>query len=492
MSRKLKILLGLGFTLFSLYILHTIFTLNLRLSKTEHQKEQYKRDLQQKTIEYRTMEENLIKSKNQEKNLYLQTMITKNQKKKIDSKLSNDRSNEEENPKIPLKLNIVVQTISRKNTGYNYLEQSFSSFKRNFNKINLKFDYFAFSRKTNEKPNIKDDSFHFIETSDDLISKYKPPLINKSDQKSKLIYEQSRDFLKLLLTWKQKCKKDEIFLFMEDDFTMCPNAALNIAQIYFWSLKRKTKFHAVRIGFGFNGLLLPCNNIDEMVNHITKCCYHPKTYAYPHDTGLATYWYAHRKVGKVMWTFRYNLFEHIGKISTVMNEEHSLINPTCYDSNAHHFNYYGEKFDTQSCQHHMVSPCNQKSHQQELELVDRDSVQSKPFLSMPERKLLMQKMSVKIFEGKIDKVAFSCNDVCQKNNAKCEEQLYPFVNNCEEMRSRHQCHDPCFAEVYRGFHHKAPLFGKNYCIFLDQPSYKCDIKFDWKGYHKLCACKLNN
>jgi hypothetical protein len=200
------------------------------------------------------------------------------------------------------------------------------------------------------------------------------------------------------------------------------------------------------------------------------------------------FWYAHNW-GKVLWTYRYNLFEHIGKESTVENHVEFSINPKCFDSNAHYFNFYGEKFDTQNCEHFMVSPCREPKIQKELELVGRDNIESKPFLRMNERKMLMAKLNVTIIEEKITDKAISCDDVCLKNNRKCSEDLYPFVNNCEEMKTRHPCHEPCFSELYRGFHTKAPLFGQRDCVFLDQPSYKCSDTFDWKDFTKLCACK---
>jgi hypothetical protein len=109
------------------------------------------------------------------------------------------------------------------------------------------------------------------------------------------------------------------------------------------------------------------------------------------------FWYAHNW-GKVLWTYRYNLFEHIGKESTVENHVEFSINPRCFDSNAHHFNFYGEKFDTQNCEHFMVSPCREPKIQKELELVGRENIESKPFLRMNERKMLMAKLNVTIIE----------------------------------------------------------------------------------------------
>jgi methyltransferase-like protein len=145
--------------------------------------------------------------------------------KAAEPKIIDEFTQEDLNLKIPLKLNIVVQTIFRKSSGYKYLNESFQNFKKNFESIGLSFEYFAFSRKTNEIPKIKDKKFHFIETSDEVISTFKSPKREILDSPRQiLIRDQVQDFLKLILTWKSKCKKDEIFLFMEGMFLKDSNA----------------------------------------------------------------------------------------------------------------------------------------------------------------------------------------------------------------------------------------------------------------------------
>jgi hypothetical protein len=188
---NLKVKFFFGFV-GSLLILQSIY-LNLRLRKTESMKEKIQSELQS--------------TKEELKRLSV---------KKVEPTIIDEFSKEDRNLNIPLKLNVVVQTIFRKTSGYKYLNESFQSFKKHFESIHLSYEYFAFSRKTNEIPKIKDKNFHFIETSDEVIASFKSPkpeILNTPKQV--LIRDQVQDFLKLILTWKSKCKKDEIFLFME-------------------------------------------------------------------------------------------------------------------------------------------------------------------------------------------------------------------------------------------------------------------------------------
>lgn len=408
----------------------------------------------------------------------------------------------------------------------------------------------------------------------------------EEERKVKVRY-QNEAIIMVLKEWKRKFADpdgNDVFLYMEDDFVLCPNAAaLHLISLYYWALRRRRLWRAVRISHGFNGLFLQSRDIDEFIQVIHYDLY------YPFDYQIGNWWSSlihdhnakndDRKTRaskddnddkaqnreRVLYTFRYTLFSHIGHVSAMGNEnDHGNI-PQCFDGMNQYilfiftqsyflviirsssnnffpsiFNFYAEKFDTTRCSHFMISPCSRGIvEQNELKLVTREMIETKTILTGPHNKFLRKKMKAYI----IFRASGSCNSICKNQNIvkgvtmTCHEELYPFVNDCDELDYMFNCKNPCFLDqwnVYYGSypylqlpkepeiamtyhlqkylndidsvsdddddekqqklidnHRRKLLLSPVTCHIHDTARSKCDREWDLKNTLKVCPCLIS-
>jgi hypothetical protein len=391
-------------------------------------------------------------------------------------------------PSVPYKLDIIMPTIPRDRNGYTYLEQSVSSHFRVFGAMNVDVNVYAYSRSV-DKPLIFDKRFHFktikpITLAGDRLPSKRPGYVRYDS-----VLGQNLDWVTMMSEYKKVCKQNQIFLYMEDDFTSCPLADTHIMSVFHWALKHRSEWKSIRLTFGFSGLLMQCDDIDEYLKYVWEHFLSPHESIYPIDYGLAEYWtqYDDREGKRVHHTFRYNLFQHNGAISTVQNDADMQFNPKCWDGMAHSFNYHFEKFDTFSCQHYLISPCQKPEIQRELDFQGADTLTARPILNGVDKKLFEMKIGVQLVEAEVTDE--SCDQVCSANGLNCFREAYPLANSCEELKSRGKCRwNKCMNEVWQVWKYNTPFVYDNACVIADEPAWQCDYKWKFDKAMKLCPC----
>mmetsp|Transcript_11469 Transcript_11469/g.13109 ORF Transcript_11469/g.13109 Transcript_11469/m.13109 type:complete len:202 (+) Transcript_11469:885-1490(+) len=125
----------------------------------------------------------------------------------------------------------------------------------------------------------------------------------------------------------------EYFLFMEDDFEMCVNGF----DVIRYLLNRARLYHgdwiAIRASFGLNGVFLSQKDVSALANYFEK-----NQKRRPPDH-LVVEWYAGEtnetsayKGNRVNIGFRFNIFNHIGTVSTLRaKEQKSNAYPGCWE-----------------------------------------------------------------------------------------------------------------------------------------------------------------
>jgi hypothetical protein len=171
-------------------------------------------------------------------------------------------------------INIFVSTLKRNETKYEYLKREFSSFS-SLKEHGIHFNFIAFERQTKLQregfisPDQKDENFkHEIFQQLKFQNQFKPRNTRESS-----ILNQTLDFISMFKKIKHKCKSmEDVFLYMEDDFTLCPDAFWHFLSIYKWGLNHVNLWSGIRFSIGFSGIMMQCRDIDSMLNTIQREC----------------------------------------------------------------------------------------------------------------------------------------------------------------------------------------------------------------------------
>jgi hypothetical protein len=242
---------------------------------------------------------------------------------------------------------------------------------------------------------------------------------------------------------------------------------------------------AIRMGFGFSGLFFQCRDIPKFLKIVKQRSIKEEgKKRLPLDTALAMYWdpYADRKAERILMTYRYMLFEHIGVESTVGNVETRSYQCFGFMKSIHF--HLEEHFDW-LCESHMLSPCPE-SVQESLHL--RQIPKSDIPLDADYRRVLLERIGLKTFLG--DKANDSCEDVCKSKNMKCIENALQFVNNCEFFDRLLGVSLPTFFRCvkFKMDFNKFPTFDTttNEIMITNELSGKCqDRKYN---HRRACVC----
>jgi hypothetical protein len=152
--------------------------------------------------------------------------------------------------------------------------------------------------------------------------------------------------------------KGKYYLFLEDDMQFCPSGLLAIQYL----LDKSTRYHhdwlAIRASYGMNGIFLHSKDIRPFGDYLLK------GQARRPPDHLVVEWYAGEsaesrkyKGDRVNIGFRYNLFHHIGAVSTLRTEK-SAIYPGCYDHLLEPTVFKVEAFNPRECPHDDIWPCH--------------------------------------------------------------------------------------------------------------------------------------
>jgi len=166
----------------------------------------------------------------------------------------------------------------------------------------------------------------------------------------------------------------DFFMFMEDDMTVCGNALKAVMHLIEKAVLYHENFMCIRASFGMNGIIM------HNLNYTTTSS-EGKSHAIQNDVKrYADYMfsrYERRPPDHLIVEFcaaeteesrsyvqkrtnvgyRYNLFHHLGKVSSIRGEQHWGF-PTCYDELLVPTVFEVEGFNPKQCPHDDIWPCN--------------------------------------------------------------------------------------------------------------------------------------
>lgn len=185
---------------------------------------------------------------------------------------------------------------------------------------------------------------------------------SRAADKNDRIYQQTVDFLwsiKYVLEFNKK-NPARYTLLMEDDFTLCPNGMLAIQYLIAKSSDYYPDWVSLRVSYGLNGVIIKTSEIPNIIAYYERAVQH-KRVAHPPDHMI--YYYAIEQLksndARKLVAFRYNLFSHIGDVSTFTGRK-KRYNPNCYQV-LYDWLQEGERFHNEHCPLDDISPCSPKS-----------------------------------------------------------------------------------------------------------------------------------
>jgi hypothetical protein len=81
-------------------------------------------------------------------------------------------------------------------------------------------------------------------------------------------FNHNLNWIKMMERWKTVCNNAEVFLYMDDDTELCPDAAHTLISSYFYSLKHRYSWFSVRFTNTFSGMFWKCSEIGTLIERI--------------------------------------------------------------------------------------------------------------------------------------------------------------------------------------------------------------------------------
>eukprot|EP01132_Coremiostelium_polycephalum_P006674 gene6674-8256_t len=242
-----------------------------------------------------------------------------------------------------LRISIYIQN----NNNYKY-----QSYHHTF--YNLKERY----RNRNETFTFQDNDNPILDEIDEKNLPSPDDFDNPFDKPGKKVRQQTLDIVSL---FKKVKGKSDYILFIEDDFPFCPSSL----SIFNYIIKKSNiydpNWNIIRTSFGMNGLIIKSSEIELLEKYL-----YGNRFIKPADLLISEWICGMREIGltrneickesqRKSLTFRFNLFNHIGKISSLRNS--GLNNPAkCWEDYSYLLTSY-EQFDESQCEQDDISPC---------------------------------------------------------------------------------------------------------------------------------------
>jgi len=152
--------------------------------------------------------------------------------------------------------------------------------------------------------------------------------------------------------------KGSYYMFLEDDMQICAHGLLATQYMISKGSVYHPDWFAIRASYGMNGVVMRWRDLHGFAQYLLK---HQTRRPPDH---LVVEWYAGEteeskrvKNKRVNIGFRYNFFEHLGKISTLRPQQQSGF-PGCYDELLEPTVFEVEAFNLQQCPRDDIWPCN--------------------------------------------------------------------------------------------------------------------------------------
>lgn len=151
------------------------------------------------------------------------------------------------------------------------------------------------------------------------------------------------------------------YMFMEDDFRLCPQGFESIALALHRAKFSNMNWNAIRISYGLNGAIIRGVDVPKLSS------YYMKRYTHRPPDHLLVEWFAGETVESAVikaqrphLSFKYNLLEHFGHTSSLRVATSSYF-PYCYQLMDGKVVFEVEAFKEAECSHDIIWPCLQPS-----------------------------------------------------------------------------------------------------------------------------------
>ncbi|EIE24399.1 hypothetical protein COCSUDRAFT_61824 [Coccomyxa subellipsoidea C-169] len=172
------------------------------------------------------------------------------------------------------------------------------------------------------------------------------------------VRQQTCDLITLLET---ATPQSFYYLFMEDDFRVCPYTVPTLQYIVrkLNAVPATRNWLSVRLSYGMNGILLPTLYLPSLTNYLRT-----HTARLPPDL-LYTEWFAGKREetwdtvrGRQQYVYHKNLLDHVGAQSSFAVRAERMPFPRCFDSMANVWSIQAqERFQAAACPNSDLSPC---------------------------------------------------------------------------------------------------------------------------------------
>jgi hypothetical protein len=169
-----------------------------------------------------------------------------------------------------------------------------------------------------------------------------------------LVRKQTRDLVKVMTL---SINKSSYYLFLEDDMTLCSSGYITLSYL----INKASRYHpnwlAIRLSYGMNGIIMNSHDLPAFSSYLlTHQARRPPDH-------LVVEWYAGEtpesaayKGSRANIGFRYNLFHHLGTIST-LRKSTSPKYLTCYEELVEPTVFAVEGFNPKECPEDDIWPC---------------------------------------------------------------------------------------------------------------------------------------
>jgi hypothetical protein len=164
------------------------------------------------------------------------------------------------------------------------------------------------------------------------------------------------------------------YLFLEDDMMLCPHGFLAIQYLLKKASRYFPQWLAIRASYGMNGIFLHNSDVSIFAQYLLK---HQRRRPPDH---LVVEWYAgetteaaNHKQDRKNIGFKFNLFDHLGVISTLRPQQQTTF-PRCYDLLVEPTVFQVEAYSPRDCPHDDIWPCTNTKRPTESSLIDWTSV----------------------------------------------------------------------------------------------------------------------
>ncbi len=282
-------------------------------------------------------------------------------------------------------------------------------------------------------------------------------------------------------------KPKGFMLLMEDDFEMCPFGlhhlyrAISAAEyIYF------PDFSALRLSFGFNGIVLHCKDVAVVRDYLWD-----NRQEGPTDAMTSPWWTKYIDEGKAYFgpkrrscAYRHNLLDHIGDHSAVWDRKFDQRGrfPRCMDDLYFNGMSHEDWFDYRRCRGKEFSPCDNDQMGYSMLTSFRSNPEFDPNYQAPN--LLSD---IKVINGTRGE---SCTEACARNGMTCALFAMGLINQCKTIKKHFPCSD-CVAHnfITRNSVSRSPMIDMKDRICYESHILS-EMKCDGKGeeFVRLCTC----